>query len=63
MRYEIQIEVVNEGYINFEGTPLSKEQFEELDWVDAVDFLNTYAEVSYCDTRDWSIIQPKKESK
>ncbi len=61
--YEIQIEVVNEGLINFDKTPLTKEEFEELNWVDAVDFLNTYAETSYCDTRDWNIIKRRPDDK
>ncbi len=61
--YEIQIEVVNSGTINFSRTPLTKEEFEKLSWIDAVDFLNMHADTYYCDTRDWNIIKRRPDDK
>ena len=55
--YDIEIEVVNTGVIDFNRTPLTKEEFDKLPWIEAVDFLNTHADTSYCDTRDWNFIK------
>ena len=58
--YKVDMEVINTGYIDFSKTPITKKELEELPWVDAVNFLNTYAETHYEDTRDWNLYKVDK---